>query len=56
MRETKQDQKKLTMTTYRAFFNFVIYAQFGAIWKPNSGATAWKAYIFIDSNLLPYKT
>ena len=35
---------------------FPIYGQFGAIRKPDSGPIACKTYIFINSNLLPYKT
>ena len=34
---------------------FLIYDQFGAIWKPNSGRIVCKNYIFIKSNLLSYK-
>ena len=30
---------------------FPIYDQFGAIWKPDSGRTACKTYIFNNSNL-----
>ena len=35
---------------------FPIYGQFGAIWKPDSGRIVCKTYIFINSNLLSYKT
>ena len=31
---------------------FLIYGQFGANWKPDSGRMVWKTYIFINSNLL----
>ena len=34
---------------------FPIYGQFGAIWKPDSGCIVRKTYIFIYSNLLPFK-
>ena len=34
---------------------FLIYGQFGAIWKPDSGRIVCKTYIFINSNLLSYK-
>ena len=34
---------------------FLIYGQFGAIWKPYSGCIVCKTYIFINSNLLSYK-
>ena len=34
---------------------FPIYGQFGAIRKPDSGSIVCKTYIFIKSNLLPYK-
>ena len=30
---------------------FLVYGQFGAIWKPNSGRIVCKTYIFINSNL-----
>ena len=35
---------------------FPIYGQFGAIQKLDSGRTTCKTYIFINSNLLSYKT
>ena len=35
---------------------FPIYGQFGAISKPHSGCISFKIYIFINSNLLSYKT
>ena len=34
---------------------FPIYGQFGAIRKRDSGRIVYKTYIFIYSNLLPYK-
>ena len=34
---------------------FLIYGQFGAIQKPDSGHIACKTYIFIKINLLFYK-
>ena len=34
---------------------FLVYGQFGAIWKPDSGRIACKTYTFINSNLLSYK-
>ena len=34
---------------------FSVYDQFGAIWKPDSGRTICKTYIFVNSNLLSYK-
>ena len=34
---------------------FLIYGQFGAIQKPNSGCIVCKTFIFINSNLLSYK-
>ena len=34
---------------------FLVFGQFGAIWKPDSRRRACKTYIFIDSNLLSYK-
>ena len=35
---------------------FPIYGQFAATLKPDSGRTVYKIYIFINSNLLSYKT
>ena len=35
---------------------FPIYGQFATIRKPNSRAMVYKAYIFINSKLLSYKT
>ena len=34
---------------------FPISGQFGAIRKPDSGHMVCKTYIFINSNVLPYK-
>ena len=34
---------------------FMIYGQFGAIWKLVSGGVVCKTYIFINSDLLSYK-
>ena len=34
---------------------FPISGLFGAIWKPDSRHIVCKIYIFINSNLLPYK-
>ena len=34
---------------------FSIYRKFGAIRKPDSGRMVCKTYIFINSNLFPYK-
>ena len=34
---------------------FLIYGQFGATQKPDSGRLVCKTYIFINSNLLSYK-
>ena len=34
---------------------FLIYGQFGAIRKPDSGRMVCETYIFINSNLLSYK-
>ena len=35
---------------------FLIFGQFGAIQKPDSGRIVCKTYIFIKSNLLSYKS
>ena len=35
---------------------FLIYGQFGAIRKPDSGRIVCKTCIFINSNVLSYKT
>ena len=35
---------------------FLIYGQFGAIWKSDSGRIVGKTYIFINSRLLFYKS
>ena len=37
------------------FATFPIYGRFGAIQKPDSGRIFCKTYIFLNSNLLPYK-
>ena len=38
------------------FVFFPIYGQFAAIRKPDSGRMVYKSYIFINNNLLFYKT
>ena len=35
---------------------FSIYSQFEAVWKPDSRGILFKDYIFINNNLLSYKT
>ena len=40
---------------YDVIVIFLIFGQFGAIGKPDSGCIVCKIYIFINSNLLPYK-
>ena len=35
---------------------FLIYQKFAAIRKPDSGHMVYKSYIFINSNLLSYRT
>ena len=42
-------------TNYDVIVKFLIYCQFGAIRKPDSGRLVYKTYIFIKSNLLSYK-
>ena len=38
-----------------AIENFPIYSQFGKIWKLDFRCIVCKTYIFINSNVLPYK-
>ena len=58
-KRNKTTSKKLTMkpcqkvVTSLLFFRF--YGQFKAIRKPDSGRLVYKPYIFINSQLLPYK-
>ena len=40
---------------YEVIVIFLIYGQFGAIRKPDSGYIVYKTYIFININLLFYK-
>ena len=35
---------------------FPLYGQFAAIRKPDSGRMIYKTYVFINNNLLSYKT
>ena len=35
---------------------FPIYGQFAAIRKPDSGRMAYKTYVFINNNVISYKT
>ena len=41
---------------FREVVIFLIYSQFGAIWKPDPGRMNYKTYIFNSSNLLSYKS
>ena len=62
---TKLDKRNKTTSTkfddnvmsanYGVIVIFPIYGQFGAIQKPDSGRIVCKTYIFINSNLSPYK-
>ena len=62
---TKVDERNKTTSTKfdvdvmsancDVIFTFLIYAQLGAIRKPHSGCIVYKTYIFINSDLLPYK-
>ena len=55
-RETRQRQKKLdndiTAANCDVTVIFLIYGQFGAIRKPDSGRMVYKIYIFTNSNLM----
>ena len=48
-------QDKQMSENYDVIVIFLIYDQFGAIRKPDSGRIVYKTYIFINSNLLSYK-
>ena len=62
---TKLDKRNKTMSknidgdvmtaNYDGIVIFLIYGQFRAIQKPDSGRIACKTYIFINSNLLSYE-
>ena len=62
---TKLNKRNMTLSkkfdddvmsaNYDIIFIFLIYGQFGAIWKPDLGRIVCKTYIFISSNLLSYK-
>ena len=45
----------MTMTSSQKIVIFLIYGQFAADRKPDSGRIVCKTYIFINSNVLPYK-
>ena len=59
-RETRQCQKNIGDDAMPANCDiivfFQIYGQFAAIQRPYSGCMACKTYIFINYDLLPYKT
>ena len=46
---------KLCCKTVPQFPFFLIYGQFGAIWKKDSGRIVCKNYVFVKSDLLSYK-
>ena len=57
-RRNKTTSKKLSRISYRKIVTKFSLSQFmdnGAIRKPDSGRIVCKIYIFINSNLLPYK-
>ena len=53
--ESKKIDDDVMPKNYDFVVNFLIYGQFGTIWKPDSGDIVYKFYIFIKSNLLSYK-
>ena len=59
MRNKKKNQNKIddevTSENCDVIVIFLIYSQFGAIRKPDSGRIVCKTYIVINSNLLSYE-
>ena len=56
-RETRRQKKldnDITAANCDVIVIFLIYGQFGAIRKPDSGRIVYKTYIFININLLSY--
>ena len=52
---TSKNEGDVMTANYEVIVIFLIYGQFGAIWKSNSGCRVCKIYPFINSNLLFYK-
>ena len=62
---TKLDKRNKTISekfdkyvmskSYDVIAIFLIYGQYGVIWKPDSGRIVCETYIFINSNLFSYK-
>ena len=53
---SKKFDNDVMSINYDVIVIFTVYGQFGAIWKTDSGRIVCKTYIFINSNLLSYKT
>ena len=53
---SKKNDDDVMSANCEAIVFFPIYGQFAAILKPDSGRMVYKIYIFINSNLLSYKT
>ena len=49
---SKKSGDDIMSTNYDVIAIFMIYDQFGAIQKLDSGRIVWKTYIFINGNLL----
>ena len=52
---SKKIDDDVVSKTCDVIYIFLIYGQFGGIWKPDSGRIVCKFYIFINSNLFSYK-
>ena len=53
---TKKVDDNVMSANCGLIISFLFYGRFGAIRKPDSGGMDYKTYIFINSNLLSYKT
>ena len=53
---SKKIDDDVMSVSYDAIVIFLIYGQFREIQKPDSGRIVCKTYIFINSNLLSYKS
>ena len=55
LNNVKKIDNDVMSENHDVIFIFLIYGQFGAILKPNSGRMACNFYIFINSYVLSYR-
>ena len=52
---SKKIDDGVLLVGFNVIIIFLIYGQFGAIRRPDSGRMVWKTYIFINNNVLSFE-